>query len=613
MRIELKRPHKSIETFPTMDLPGFAVLIGRKGAGKTQLLDALRQGAAEVAGISIHDVEMYDMATFHPPDTGGANRHGNNFAKSTADVYLLSQPGGPSPAETASAIFDQFAGDIARTSGPGAREDFVHSLRTEVEDLADFAIFGSGDEGDGYMATLYRDVLAPLVGPGSGRRGRSSPSPSDTGFNGNKAALLSAAMKQGGKLPHELARDDILRAGHFEGETLSNTLSDVFAAYKVDQFVWAHKRVETEHIPYADLVNQYRTKYPPPWRVLREILSTMRHAAGTESLFDFDFSDPEDYELDMGTYEAFGFRSEMTNRTTGARYDLNSLSSGEKILMALCLVSFNQYLGRRRPKLLLLDELDAVLHPSMVTALVSTLKELFVERGTRVLMTSHSPMTVAALDDSEIFRVARTGSRVEVVPATRAEAISELSEGIATVDMGLRIAAFDEARVTIITEGHNAKHLKRWAQLTFPEEVRVFEGLEQHTSDGQLLAYGRLLGKMKPNTHFVVVWDCDAADKAEDLRRELPDGAPVTPFAFARRQENTIAQKGIENAYDEKILQPFSITKSDSDGAFLGRELPRNRKAEFADHVLREGTVEYFTHFQNLDAVVGRILAQPDP
>ena len=90
----------------------------------------------------------------------------------------------------------------------------------------------------------------------------------------------------------------------------------------------------------------------------------------------------------------------MTNRSTGAQYDLDSLSSGEMVLMTLCLVSFNQYLGRRRPKLLLLDELDALLHPSMVAALVRTLKTLFVTRGTKVLMTSHSPMTVAALDES---------------------------------------------------------------------------------------------------------------------------------------------------------------------------------------------------------------------
>ena len=196
------------------------------------------------------------------------------------------------------------------------------------------------------------------------------------------------AMKLAEKLPHELTYDDIMRASHFGGETLANSVSEVFTTYKVDQFVWTHKRIETEHIPFDELRTKYRTKYPPPWETLRRILSELRDAAGDDGLFDFDFSDPDDHVLNMGNYERFSFTSEMTNRTTGAKYDLDSLSSGEKILMALCLVSFNQYLGRRPPKVLLLDELDAMLHPSMIAALVRTLRGMFLPKGTKVLMTS---------------------------------------------------------------------------------------------------------------------------------------------------------------------------------------------------------------------------------
>ena len=84
-----------------------------------------------------------------------------------------------------------------------------------------------------------------------------------------------------------------------------------------------------------------------------------------------------------------------------------------------------------------------------------------------------------------------------------------------------------------------------------------------------MLTYARLLGRMNTHTHFVVVWDCDAADKAEALRQELPSAAKVTPFTFARRQENSITQRGIENIYDEEILKPFSIEKIDFGGKSL--------------------------------------------
>ena len=113
---------------------------------------------------------------------------------------------------------------------------------------------------------------------------------------------------------------------------------------------------------------------------------------------------------------------------------------------------------------------------------------------------------------------------------------------------------------------------------------------------------------MKTNTYFVIVWDCDAAKKAETLRRELTSAAKVTPFAFKKQKDNTIAPKGIENNYDDSILEPYSTTTTRSDGTVLGRGFQSNRKTEFANHVLREGTSQYFIHFQDLHDIVSRIL-----
>ena len=88
------------------------------------------------------------------------------------------------------------------------------------------------------------------------------------------------------------------------------------------------------------------------------------------------------------------------------------------------------------PALLLLDEVDAMLHPSMVGALVSCLKDLFVVHGTKVMMASHCPATVALLEEGEVFRVSRDGGQVRIRPVTRSEAVEELSDGIATLDTG---------------------------------------------------------------------------------------------------------------------------------------------------------------------------------
>ena len=176
------------------------------------------------------------------------------------------------------------------------------------------------------------------------------------------------------------------------------------------------------------------------------------------------------------------------------------------------------------------------------------------------------------------------------------------------MDAGLRIATYGDADVTILTEGHNARHLKRWVELNFPQGVHVFDQLPQYTNNSQLLAYGRLLGRMNPDTHFVIVWDCDARQQAQTLGEELPVGAKVTPFAFKRRSDTTIARCGIENSYDDDILAHYVINKTDSNGRLLGREFNASRKTEFADHVQRHGTCEYFYHFGELHTVVAELL-----
>ena len=614
MRIELQEPYKSIASLDTVELPNLAILIGRNGAGKSQLLEALKAGNATILGIRVDDIELRDMSSFRPPNANTVGPSVNNFAQATADAYLLSPDDGQSLKVKAAAIFERIAIDVERDSGAQGLIEFEQNVRDELRRLPDFEVFGPSQSthtnytGE-YKKSLHQELLAPIDPNNQSRSGRQRNEPRHQ-YNGNQATLLSMAMKLTGKLPHELTRDDIIRASFYEGNIIANSISEVFASYKIERFNWAHSRVEWEPMTLDEAYAEYDSTYPPPWNSLRRILSAMQDATGGDGLFNFDFSDPEKYQLTLSSLERFTFKAEMTNKSNGAQYDLASLSSGEKVLMALCLASFNQYLGRRRPKLLLLDEIDSVLHPSMVSALVVMLKDLFVSQGTKVLMTSHSPMTVAALDEDDIFRVANASGDVQVSPVTKSQAIRELSEGLAIVDVGLRIAAYNEAKVTILTEGNNVNHLKAWAKLYFPEDVRVFEGIEDHSGKNQLVLYGRLLAEMNLNTHFVVVWDCDADKSANELRASLPSGSQVTAFAFPKRSDNQIATRGIENNYDAKILEPYSTTTRDSEEAVIGQGFDGRRKTEFADHVLQCGTQDYFKNYQELYEIVEGLISQ---
>ena len=609
MTIELNKPFMSIESLQMeCDLPDFAVLMGRNGVGKTQLLDALVEGTASIKGIPRAAVEKYDMNTFAPQRMGGASWGSSRFAASTATTYLENPGTGPSPVQRAAEIYQAATEAIRRDEGEDSLRNFESRVLRWIERNRDFtALRGvrSTHLPARYTQQIAEEIIDPLSSDVDKSRQRKP------GFHNNGGALVSLAMKLARKLPHDLTREDILRAWHYEGDILDGKLSQIFVAHLVDQFLWAHRRIESspEGTAYDRLMSEYEAQNPPPWDVLRKAFDQIREDAGNDGLFDFDFSDPGGTRLNMANYQQYSFQTEMTNRQTGDSYGVNTLSSGEQVLMSLCLMSFNERLGRRRPKLLLLDELDAVLHPSMIRALCTVLKRLYVGRGTKVMMTTHSPVTVTVLDEGETFRMTRQGRNVRIAPTTKSQAVHELSEGICTVDVGLRIAAFDGAKITILSEGLNALHLKRWAKLHFGEEVRVIDALLDSSNDSQLYTYAKLLAKMVTNTKFVVVWDCDAKKFYTKLLAELNGTEPVVPHLLERR-ENRIAPEGIENKYDEELLEPFANTTTAPDGEVISRNLGRIQKTRFADYIYRQGTMEDFRHFSDLREIVNAALSR---
>ena len=245
----------------------------------------------------------------------------------------------------------------------------------------------------------------------------------------------------------------------------------------------------------------------------------------------------------------------------------------------------------------------------MVSALLLGLKQQFVNNNTQVIMATHSVTTVATLEEGDIYRIIRNGRSIDIRPALKSDAVQELSEGLATIDTGLRIVASVQAvPVVILTEGHNAKHLKKWVRLFFCNQVEVFDDLPARTGKDQLLAYGQLLARLNATSHFLIVWDCDAESTARKLTMELEVSSNVTAFAFDRRS-NSLAPKGIENKYEEKLLLRYSkIVLDAATGRETNRSFDSGNKTAFADYVAEHGTVADFVHFDDLRKTVEGIL-----
>lgn len=104
------------------------------------------------------------------------------------------------------------------------------------------------------------------------------------------------------------------------------------------------------------------------------------------------------------------------------------LSSGEKVLMWLCLSMYMFSLGRTKgpPKLLLLDEPDSPLHPQMIQKLHMVLHQITCQFDCHIMFTTHSPTSIALFDKGSVWKI----SERNLVQVSQDQAIAELLVGL---------------------------------------------------------------------------------------------------------------------------------------------------------------------------------------
>ena len=94
----------------------------------------------------------------------------------------------------------------------------------------------------------------------------------------------------------------------------------------------------------------------------------------------------------------------VLNREGAQGIAFSELSSGESKLMALSLLVFKAQRNYVPPRVLLLDEVDASLHPSMIERMIHVIQTLFIAKyGMKVILATHSPTTVALSPEDSIF------------------------------------------------------------------------------------------------------------------------------------------------------------------------------------------------------------------
>jgi energy-coupling factor transporter ATP-binding protein EcfA2 len=340
--------YKSISTITWENIPGFAVLTGRNGSGKTQLLEVLAyhfSGAIPPTG----DLGLQlrsEGARYQPDEIGyvpSAGRFSGGGGTSLAELQHIRQ-------QTLQLV----------TNAHGNRRDIGQWIRSQ------------------------------------------------------KAQKLLA-----GENVHQLAPE---RLKELLTDDFEFALNDVDVTEGICYVSVAHrlKLLEALERQTPGLDKDGKQLGPAPWEVVNESLV----AAGFPYLVIPPTETPivEQYSLRL--------RDQCDeNRIIRA----TDLSSGEKILLQLVLWLFTAGKEGVFPKLLILDEPDAHLHPSMTQQFLDVISDVLVDKhGVRVIISTHSPSTVALAPDGSVFQLERDGHTI--VPITsRSDIVSVLTAGLVTV------------------------------------------------------------------------------------------------------------------------------------------------------------------------------------
>ncbi|WP_429025984.1 ATP-binding protein [Aeromonas veronii] len=265
------------------------------------------------------------------------------------------------------------------------------------------------------------------------------------GHNPQLFSIINSVTQKTGKTFEQLSEDDIyfnLNMSQANSGTLfASQLALIFKTYHVrytkNKFKKFLNQENNTNIPTLSDEEFSRVYGPKPWVLVNEILAK----AG----LTYEVVNPEAIDTES-TY-----RLRLVDRDTGTEISANDLSTGEKVLMSLALAIYNTQESSGKPDVLILDEPDAPLHPQYSRLLIETLRDIVVSKaGVQVVITTHSPSTVAMCPDNSLFEISRDTKKPEMISISRG--LEVLTDGIPHLKISTddRRQIFVESKLDVI-------------------------------------------------------------------------------------------------------------------------------------------------------------------
>lgn len=150
------------------------------------------------------------------------------------------------------------------------------------------------------------------------------------------------------------------------------------------------------------------------------------------------------------------FQIFFIHKSSGGKVQFSALSTGEQVIILTAFSIFNVDININVPQILLMDEPDASLHPSMIKDFLRVLEDYLVkEKGIYVILTTHSPTTVALAPEKSIFVMSRTGEVLK--KATKDSALKVLTEGVPSFSVN-----YENRRQVFVESDNDVKYYDRF-------------------------------------------------------------------------------------------------------------------------------------------------------
>jgi ABC-type multidrug transport system ATPase subunit len=434
MKLTLVKSHKSITSLPNIELSDFVVLTGVNGAGKTHLLEAIENGSVQIDNIVVDNqtkpIRLFNWSNLVPNDSGAFAPY-----QITQEIYGLW-----------SEIFQNIkryhteVADALRQLGMSALLN-ANIRRVISMTEADLIAIGCSLEQANQVLQTIQNITNNV-----------NQNITNNFVRGdiNRQRFIDL-LKENTKIPLLTFEENDFYENYPQNwqpiDMFQQSLGRLFAEYQKNWLAnemqefrsWKGKPVK--FLSKKEFLEQYGE---PPWDFLNSVLEAAN--------LDFCINKPAEDE--DRPYEPI-----LTERIRGTQVKFADLSSGERILMsfALCLYyAKDQRQLVNYPKVLLFDEIDAPLHPSMTQSLLNTIQEALINRHQiKVILTTHSPSTVALAPEESVYVMQKLEQR-RLEKTTKDKALALLTAGVPTLSID-----YENRRQVFVESDYDVKNYEQ--------------------------------------------------------------------------------------------------------------------------------------------------------